>query len=632
MSRTLIPLTLFALVGCKAVDADPELTRFESCDALDDYMRSVAKTEAKYDWSWSFDGVGFGTTEMAMASADAGGEAAPTDSASSYSTTNTQEADVDEDDLVKTDGTWMYALSGDALVISKAWPITEAAQVSVTEIDGTATGLYLMGDVVVAISQSWSWDGDANVAPRSGASWDRENVGITIVTVIDVSDRTAPVVERETYTSGELQTTRRIGDMLYVVTYEDVDVVGVVDSYSEAKSRIKDAEVADWLPRRLDNVRSGSDWEVSRGEACDCDKVWASDAESGTYTTNVLSLDLSDPLADFQGESVVGRADTVYASSAGVYVAWSEWSSGAFPTTDTRIDTILHRFDIAGQDAVPAYDGTAKFSGSLVDQFALSEHEGVMRVAATELEDDTSSSVIYTFQAGNGQLEELDSLDGLAPDESIFAARFVGDIGYIVTYEQMLGDPLFTFDLSDPSNIRQAGELAVTGWSDYIHPMDQDHLLTLGYDEDASTGEWALAVSIFDVSDLDAPSLQDRLLLDASWSEASDEHHAFNYFADSNVLAIPSWDLDGQPVLEVIHANPDEALASNGQVSQDALMAALGDDSWCGAVRRSVVMEDYVYSVSAAGLVAAEIADPSNVLSTVAYEGTEPCESSYYGW
>lgn len=621
--RAHLTLALLALTtGCKAVDADPVLFRFQDCDELDDFMSSVAKTEAKYEWSWSAE-MGFGSYDYEVQTMeDGGGEAAPNDAASSYSTTNTQENDVDEDDLVKTDGTYLYSLSGAHLAISQAWPVDEAVQLSATEIDGEPSGIYLVDDKVIAISEVWNWGGSESIAPRSGADWDRDDYALTLVTVIDVSDPGAPVVERETYTSGELKTTRRIGDTLYVVTYQDVDVVGDAEDYSEAKSRIKDASPSDWLPGRLDNVLNGSTWATTSGDACDCADVWASDAESGTYTTNVLSLDLADPLSDFRGEGVVGRADTVYASSNAVYVAFAEWTDGAFPTTDERVDSIIHKFDISGAEAVPGYDGTAKFSGSIDDQFSMSEYQGVLRVAATELVDDTTSSVIYTLEEQGGQFAELDSYDGIAPNESIFAARFVGDLGYLVTYEQI--DPLFTFDLSNPSDIRLAGELEVTGWSDYIHPMDEDHLLTIGTEDD-----WSLSISIFDVSDLENPTLQDRLTLDASSSEASYDHHAFNYFAAEQVLAVPSWTDDGDSVLEVIHATPDEPLSSYGRVDQSELIAASGEESWCGSVRRSVVMEEYVYSVSGLGLVAAEITDPSHVLSTVAFEGTDPCDGYY---
>jgi len=315
-------------------------------------------------------------------------------------------------------------------------------------------------------------------------------------------------------------------------------------------------------------------------------------------------------------------------------VGYSEWTGdeGFFVSTDDQLDSVIHKFDISGGSAHPEYVSTAKIPGQMYSQFALSEKDDVLRVATTEVEDGwDSAAAVRTLSMTQGDATVLGSLTGLAQGESIFAVRFVGDIGYIVTYEQNWGDPLFTIDLRDPTSPRLAGELEVTGFSNYLHPMDDDHLLSVGQDQD-DAGSWYLAVSLFDVSDLDSPALASRVLLDAWSSEAQSDHHAFNYFADAELLAIPSMTTADESVLELLHATPD-GLSSIGRVSQAAVLADSGLEPWCVPVRRSVVMDDDVWAVSEAGLTAAAIADPSTTKAEVPFLGTDPCSDDYeYEW
>ncbi|MDP6932750.1 MAG: beta-propeller domain-containing protein, partial [Myxococcota bacterium] len=595
MTRTPL-LSMVALAslttGCRAIDPDPELQPFTGCDEMSEYMAGMALDEARYSWALGFDmNVGFAQNEMALSGGDSSG------GAGSYSTTNLQEAGVDEADLVKTDGTYLYSIAGTHLLISKGWPVEEAEEVARIEIDGKPDGLYLDEDLVVVVSLIEPWYG-MSAAPRSGTDPER-NESSTLVTLVDVGDASDPVVLRETYTSGSYETSRRIDDQLYVVTYQDLDITADADNLREARKTIRKAEASNWLPWRQDHVLVDADadaWDVQEGRACGCTEVYASPREGGTYLTNVLALDLSDPLSEFQGEAVVGRADTVYASPNAFYVAYSEWEEGPFATIDPTLDTVIHKFDISEAADHPAYLASAKIDGVLSDEFALSEQNDVLRVATSN--PSSIDSAVFTLLEEDGEFQHLDRQGNIAPGEEIYAARFVGDLGYLVTYEVMLGDPLFTLDLSDPDNIVVAGELAVTGWSDYIQPMDEDHLLTVGMDE--GDDGWRLAVSLFDVSDMEEPVLADRELVDAYGSEAQSEHHAFNYFADTQTLTIPSWTTEYDSVLEVLEATP-EGLDWVGSVPQDTVLEDQ-EDTWCAPVRRSVIMEEMVWAVSAAGL------------------------------
>jgi hypothetical protein len=350
--------------------------------------------------------------------------------------------------------------------------------------------------------------------------------------------------------------------------------------------------------------------------------------------TQVSSLDLSDPEAAFVGTGVVGRADVVYVSPGALYLGYSEWDDGAFGSRDDHLDTVLHKFDISDETTRPAYVASGSIRGVLSDQFALSERDGVLRVATTVTDngDDLSgwSSSVWTLSPDqSGGFVTRDRASGLAPGEEIYAARFVGELGFLVTYEVQLGDPLFTIDLSDPDNIDVRGELHITGFSDYIHPMGEDHLLTVGMDDGGGAHDWGLAVSLFDVSDLDNPTLADRVVLDAWGSEAQSEHHAFTWSPENGTLAIPSWGQESG-TLEVLSADPASGLEHLGTLTQDTVSGNLSDP-WCATLRRSVMMEDVVWALGSAGATAAELVDPSVEVAAVPYAGVEACTDSS-GW
>lgn len=614
---TLLLVSTVSLAACTAMDPNPSLYRIESCNQLGSAMERMARKEVLWEYRWAPGDILSGCAER---SDDGGGGGS---GPGSYSETNLQEEGVDEADLVKTDGRYLFSLADGHLVISQAWPHTEAHELSRIALDGRPDGIYLYGSTVVALSQV-----EGEGAPRSGATTIiNEREPRTLVTIIDVSTPVRPEVIRETYVEGHMEATRRIGNRLFVVTYQDLRVTDDASSVRSARKRLRQTQPADWLSWSADHKLVEGAWVVDEDAVCDCTDVWVSDREGGTYLTTVMSLDLDDPLSSFAGESVVGEAETVYASTNAIYIAATEYTLGPFPSIDNSLDTVLHKFDIGADDPHPSYAASTKVTGTLSDEFAISEYDDVLRVATTQ-QEWPSSAEVHTLREADGEFDHLDALRGLAEGERIFAARFLGDLGYLVTYQVWQGDPLFTIDLSDPSAIVEAGSLEVTGFSTYLHPMGEDHLLAVGMDEDGS--DWKLAVSLFDISDMSQPRLADRVMLEAADSEALDEHHAFNYFADQEALAIPSWADSGEPVLEVFDATT-AGLSHTGSIQQDAVLDSFGASAWaCAPVRRSVIMDRYAYAIGSAGFTVATLDDPKEVLAAVPFEGLDPCND--YGW
>jgi len=644
MRSTIVTAVLAAsLVGCGGRDPDIDLRPFSSCADLEDSIIDQAVTEIRWEYAWGFGGgLSFGSAEYGLAESmpQASDDGVSNSSGRSNSNTNTQEVGVDEADLVKTDGDNLYSIAGQTLVVTAAWPPESTEMLGQVELEGDIEGFYLLEDSkAIVMSQLWYSDG----APSDGSTHNG-NGGLVKVTVVDLSDAESPVVLRETYTRGVLHDSRMKGDMLYVVSYRVMQLDGLreADGKSEALDVVRSSTLEDWMPRRYDHLRNSASaaWEASEEDVCECTSVYGSDRASGDMLVSVQSLDTSDPLGRFDGTGVLSSLDHIYGSADAIYVVSSEATEGPWQSYDDRIETIIHKFRIDLDDPRPIYTGSGDVPGWTLNQFSLDEHEGRLRVATTTSawEGGSGTSGVYVMEDDGDELDIVGSVEGLAEGESIYSVRFVEDTGYVVTFEQI--DPLFVIDLSNPEAPEARGELHITGFSNYLHPMEDGLLLGIGLDIEANGWESnGVQVSMFDVSDLDNPTLASRLTLeDSSYSDAQYEHHAFNYFATTESLVVPAYSNDwGESRMHVIHVAPGEDLEEIGTISQSDILV---EDDWsyryCTEFKRSVVFSDeeagdFVYAVSAAGVVVAEVDDPSTLVSSVPFVGVDPCADSNGG-
>jgi uncharacterized secreted protein with C-terminal beta-propeller domain len=273
----------------------------------------------------------------------------------------------------------------------------------------------------------------------------------------------------------------------------------------------------------------------------------------------------------------------------------------------------------------------------------MDEHQGVLRVAttiSTRKESDESpwwwgavdmTNRLTTFREKDGRLVKVGQSEELAPGERIYSARFMGDKGYVVTFRNV--DPLFTFDLSDPANPRKVGELKVPGFSSYIHPMGDTHLITIGVHLSEDPTNWrerSLKLSMFDVSDLAQPKEVFTKLVGTAygWSEALYEHKAFNFFPAKGLLAIPFADYNPGAVdywnsfrsdLKVFRVDTATGFTPVGDISMSDMYRVQNYRSWSyywtPNVRRSVMADDYVYAISDAGV---RVSHVSNLQAPVA--------------
>lgn len=430
-----------------------------------------------------------------------------------HSGTNNQVAGVEEADIVKTDGRFIYAVAGGELLLIDADP-TRLSVLSRTPIPGHATGLFVGDGRVTVVSSEWEWsdtiqpfaseieplDSEAPVITATMVDRRWNSTSQVVVSVFDVADPAAPALVERTELEGTLLAARAIGESVYLVV--------------ENGEALQAAVAGGPLPAFL----AAASMYVSVGGA-----------EGGLVTVARLSTTDARPGID-DAAVMVGMGSTVYASADAVYVAGTSWGGGAGPTTSLMAFSLGDRIEHLASGSV---------AGFVPDQFAMDEAaDGTFRIATqTGWWGRSTSSAVYVLGRQGRDLVALGSVTGIAPGEDLKSVRFIGDQAYVVTFLQV--DPLFVIDLADPRNPRITGELKIPGFSSYLHPMEDGRLFGIGQGDSWGTGK----LSLFDVSDPAAPAELDAVTLggSGSWvsSEAAWDHHAFAWFASHGLLAVP---------------------------------------------------------------------------------------------
>jgi len=587
---------------------------------------------------------------------DGSGGASP----ESYTTTNVQEAGVDEMDIVKTNGRNIYYLNHQELMCLKSWPAEESSILSRMSLDGYPQGLLLDGDILVVISSIWDYGEDD---PRFQAG--------SRVDLYDVSDPGEPLLLREINLSSWVSGARLINSDLYLIlsdwgnlpaeAWELIwrDDLGLPELPAEASDEERERaaaeareilmplvtaivdglEVEDFLPL----YREGPAVPGTSGRELllPCGDIYRSGDASSLDFLSVMHLDLGNPLGDLEGNAVIANGFTVYASTGNIYVGRSSWwwwrGFG-----DMDLTTDIHVFDISGESGVPVrYAASGEVPGWLQSQFSFSEYGGFLRVATTmddwfwgfdetDMEEGKRGSVISVLKdGGTGELELVGQLSGIAPGEQIYASRMMGERGYLVTYEQV--DPLFTIDLSDPVHPSIAGILKMPGYSAYLHPIDETYLLAVGMAGDDAGHLSGLAVNLFDVSNFSTPVLLHSYELEDdsqtwSFSEVLADHHAFTF--DRNILSMPAYLYrDGSffSGLLVLRLDLEEGFEELGWVDHGDLPQ--NPDGWYGnfaRMRRSIYMEDHLYSLSDRGVKVGELEHPDVLEAEIPFFSPTP--------
>ena len=697
----------------------PELVNYDECSILlDDLKKSVndemmvqLDQQSYYHWSpnprglWMFDDAvlaeGDGMAETS--------ESTTTDSSSSnregeYSSTNNQESGVDEADFIKTDGHYIYMLNGNKFLIMGVPEFGEINLTSSLSMLGSPMQMMLEGDRVVIVSGVNYWNLESNhpllelMAHEESYSYlssDGVNETYTytryeslvMYSVIDISDKNNPVIEEELFIEGNYHTARLVDGTVRSVThlytyfdgirtwvdlpdyyYEIFDLqqrmdlwnLSLNDTIAKNQRVIDSLTLEDFVPQMY-TLNSDSTYAKISTYSDDCSEFSASQNSSVRGLTTIMTMKLLGEETEFEIDHITSRWAHVYSSGNTLLLAepvadwWWFWRNNDFEDA-----TNIHAFDISDSDAT-SYLGSGRVTGTVQDQFSMSEFQGSIRIASTsdiwgrwwldsEMDENgepifngPSNQVTILQHEGNdclispcNSLIQVGIVDDIAPNETIWSVRFIGNRGYLVTFENI--DPLWVIDLSNPLDPIILGELEVPGVSTYIHPVNENTLLTIGIGpgEDGLGLDWSTTqISLFDVSEPTNPTLADSMSVSPaytddncedirncgwswSWSEATYEHKAFSYWAPEDLLAIPLstyryfynesnyYNYEYISMLKLINVDIENlSLSNHGEIEHSQFYNNNENDWWyhsSTSIRRSIFMGDYIYAFSSLGV------------------------------
>lgn len=563
------------------------LSSFSSCDdLLSYYQKGALELVGPYGLSGSSeyadvdmlrgDGEAFAESAASDSAGEASSVASPGAGPDDFSGTNNQEEGVDEADIVKTNGSIVVAMAQGNLQIVDVMSQEVVSTLPLADIDRTAHQyeLLLHEDTLVVVSTgsgqsdpSWfdSLFGSDEETFDSMMVPSVDQNARTTITRIDISNVSNPEVLGATRMEGSYRSARLVGASVRVVmesnptglrfTYPKNGSLSAERDAAEANREvITNSTLDDWVPHKEVIDVDGNPGEVT--PLSDCADVARPEALSGLTTLSVVTQELTSPEGpdDAQGAptstvSLVASGDTVYASTDRLIVATSPWGSWARPFGAGRapkdtITTSLHSFDISDPTQA-TYAASGSVEGTLINQFALSEINGVVRVATTTDDPwagttEESESALTIFSEEGTELVETGSVGGLGKTETIKSVRFLGpDLAAIVTFRQT--DPLYLVDTSDPAAPKVTGELKIPGYSAYLHPVGDDRLIGIGQDADVETGqEFGLQASLFDISDLTKPVRLDQLTWPGGYSPVEYDHRAFTSWAETGQFFLPA--------------------------------------------------------------------------------------------
>jgi uncharacterized secreted protein with C-terminal beta-propeller domain len=497
-----------------------------------------------------------------------------------YSTTNIQVAGVDEADRIKTDGTFLYVVTGSNISIIRAYPPEEAAILCTLKLNQSITGIFVNGDKLVAIQGGFDF---YEILYR----YSPYIIGdATTIHVYDVTDRSSPVLERTLTLDGAYFNSRMVGEYVYALVRKP--------------AYLNDTDVE--LPKI---ILDDQQVEVS---ATTIYYVNASD----TYHvfTTVIALNVQDASQEPSHETfLMGAASNLYVSQHNIYI------------TALVVDfTTIHRISIDAEHI--AYTANGYVPGHVLNQFSMDEYQGLFRIATTQGEvwssDAPSRSNVYIL---NSNLTTIGELEGLAPGEQIYSARFMAEKCFLVTFKKI--DPLFVIDLSDVENPTVLGQLKIPGYSDYLHPYGETHLIGVGKEtEEAEEGDFAwyqgVKISLFDVSDVSNPLEVAKIEIGDRGTDSPvlRDHKAFLVDKDRELLVIPILVAEinesqypdsvpahayGEPVWQgayVFDISVDGELEVRGRISHLDPGATIDHNAWPYYVERTLFIEDTLYTVS----------------------------------
>jgi uncharacterized secreted protein with C-terminal beta-propeller domain len=564
-----------------------------------------------------------------------------------YTETNNQVQGVDEADIVKTDGYYIYVLkrncsssyydsscysdnNKDSLIIFSSYPVVNTQELSRISIDGASHEMFIYNDYAIIFSSISSSELPQEVIKNNYIySWLK-------ITIIDIKDRKNPKILREIINDGSYVTSRLVNDTMHIITKSESRVSSYIyeSSSSKLEEKLSKLKINNFVSVSYDYVKENNK-KVFKGEIYDCSKTYYEEYSESGSISSIISLDLKNINGEVNSTSVIADNVVVYASKENIYIVSNNQGYFSWSNTDDREISPVHKFDIKTESNRALYIASGEIEGYLLNQFSMDESNGYFRVVTTtgyvgSTGSNAAKNHLFVYD------ENLNLISGimeLAPNERVYSARFIGDRGFFVTYEKV--DPLFTVNLANPYEPTIEGALEISGYSDYIYPLDENHLLTIGKEaEDAGSFSWyqGVKLDLYDVTDLANPILLHRVEIGDRYttSEALYDHKAFTYFESRKALSIPitiyeddceTWSCDNMKTFSgfiVFSIDIEDGINELGRVDHYDFDSS-SNNYYNSNDRRSIFIDDYLFTISNLGLKANTLDDLNNKVVSIKF-------------
>ena len=529
LSLAMVVILLFAInISFYDVDQVNELSRFSSGEELIQAFEKARENGRGFFDSRIFKSGG-SITSAAGGVAVMESAAAPSASGD-FSTTNIQVEGVDEADIIKTDGKYIYTLSDNKLIIAKAYPAEEAEIISKLDLgDFRPMELFIEEDRLLMFGSERYDFKDKVIDER----FSYRSIGGLSVRLYDIEDKEEPELVKVADFEGTYLTSRKIEEEVYFVINayprfygEDIVCGDIVPLYREGKEVSENLE--DMIP------------------IVDCTDIGYVEPIQAENFITIASISMIED-REIKKEIIVGSGQNVYASLENLYIVQTSYP-GVIGGLIEDEETVITKFKLDKGDI--EFVGSGEVKGHILNQFSMDEYDEHFRIATTSgrVWGGESNNNLYVLDE---DLETVGSLEDLAPGEKIYSVRFMGKKGYIVTFKKV--DPLFVIDLSDPSNPNVLGKLKIPGYSDYLHPYDENHIIGIGKDtveaeeglKDSRRLDFAwyqgVKMAVFDVSDVNNPIEMHKVIIGdrGTDSPALHNHRAFLFDREKNLLVLP---------------------------------------------------------------------------------------------
>ncbi|MEU6716329.1 beta-propeller domain-containing protein [Nonomuraea sp. NPDC046802] len=592
----------------KASLGSVRLVSYSSCDDLLSGLRErAARNVTAY---------GFGGVMPFAAMEDSARSVTPNAKANTpeHSTTNVHEAGVDEPDMVKTDGNRVITVTDGTLRVIDTATRKITASLKLTDDDrpGAPADLLVSGDRALVLMRGGDIMYKTAFAPPSDTRY----------ILVDLADK--PKVLSTIRPQGSYVDARMVGSTVRIVTRSQPDLTFPQPEEGMSEERLRAANEAavrrapaeTWLPKIEITDASGA----VKKSTVPCERVSHPADYTGTSMLTVHTLDLAQGVTSAGTDpiSLAADGDIVYGTGDSLYVVSNPrwWMPLPRPVDDTPAapaeeptpeepavtesaqpkappeETEIHRFGI-DKPGAPSYIASGKVKGRLLNQYSLSDYEGHLRVATTLTSEDgrSSSSTVHVLKADT--LARTGEVGGLGRGERIYSVRFIGPVGYVVTFKQV--DPLYTLDLRDPAAPKVTGELKITGYSAYLHPASEGRLIGIGQEASEKGRTLGPQISLFDVSDPASPRRLSQFFQKESGSTAEWDPHAFLYWPKTGLSVIPLFqnETSGALVLKIEEAG----VSKLGMIKHPAPKG-----QYQPGIQRSMIIGDGIWTISYEGV------------------------------